>query len=179
MHTLTTLVESSHNQLTLLNAFTTPKRLAWRFSWTMNIIPTNAKLVQSSSDFEDDCLETLWEKSKTEDDDKNNTKERMRQHNNSTRRQNNNETRPESSSRLHYSTSCGTGLWFRSLSDWGCRHQSERVSGQTHLCSFWLLRSIIWRSDEKHVKLMRMMMMMVLQRWARRDQQGKRGESTD
>jgi hypothetical protein len=22
------------------------------------------------------------------------------------------------------------------LSDWGCRHQSERVSGQTHLCSF-------------------------------------------
>jgi hypothetical protein len=26
---------------------------------------------------------------------------------------------------------------------------------------------------------MRMMMMMVLQRWARRDQQGKRGESTD
>jgi hypothetical protein len=93
MRTLTTLVESSHNQLTLLNAFTTPKRIAERFSWTMNIIPTNAKLVQSSSDFEDDCLETPWEKLKTEDDDKNNTKERMQQHNNSTRRQNNNQTR--------------------------------------------------------------------------------------
>jgi hypothetical protein len=44
-----------------------------------------------------------------------------------------------------------------------------------------VLRSIIWRSDEKHVKLMRMMMMVVvvLQRWARRDQSGKRGDSTD
>jgi hypothetical protein len=43
-----------------------------------------------------------------------------------------------------------------------------------------VLRSIIWRSDEKHVKLMRMMMVVVvLQRWARRDQSGKRGDSTD
>jgi activator of HSP90 ATPase len=74
----------------------------------MNIIPTNAKLVQGSSDFEDDCLETPWEKLKTEDDDKNNTKERMQQHNNSTRRQNN--TKPDQKVLHGYTTAAAAAL---------------------------------------------------------------------
>lgn len=180
MRTLTTLVESSHNQLTLLNAFTTPKRLAGRFSWTMNIIPTNAKLLQSRSDFEDDWLETLWGKLKTEDDDKNNTTERMQQHNYSTQRQNN--TKPDQKVLHGYTTAAAaalaSGLDRCRTEDAGINLKEFQVK---HTCAASVLRSIIWRSDEKHVKLMRMMMMVVvvLQRWAPRDQSGKRGDSTD